>query len=63
MRNPAKFLYGLAAGLLGAVGIVAFTESSSRWILVVAAATLAIAVFAHQRALARSKGRRWRKTV
>jgi hypothetical protein len=63
MNHPAKFLYGLAVGLLTALGIVAFSESSSRWILVAAAAALALALFAHQRAVARSKGRRWRKTV
>lgn len=63
MNHPAKFLYGLASGLLAALGIMAFSEASSRWILVAAAVTLALALFAHQRAVARSKGRRWRKTI
>lgn len=63
MNHAAKFLYGLAVGLLVALGIMAFSESSARWILIATAAVLAIALFAHQRALARSKGRRWRKTV
>jgi hypothetical protein len=63
MNHPVKFLYGLAVGLIVALGIMAFSESSSRWILVAAAGALALALFAHQRAVTRSKGRRWRKTI
>lgn len=63
MRSPATFLYGLALGMLAALGIVALLESFERWLLIGAAVTLASALFLHQRAVARSKGRRWRKTV
>ncbi len=63
MRSPTGLLYGLATGLLVAWMIVSVAESFQRWLLLGAALALASALFFHQRAVARSKGRRWRKTT
>lgn len=64
MRTWSIFLYGATAGLVAAwLAIATMTSIPSKWLLVGAAVTLALALLLHQRHVSLRKGRRWRKTI
>ena len=59
----ARFLYGVAVGLvLGWTVLVWLDAVDTRWLLVVAALSLGVALALHQRVSREKRGRRWRKT-
>lgn len=62
MRTAATCLYGLALGLFAAWTVVNSSVSVSDWLLLIAAVALSVSLLINQRAVVRSKGRRWRKT-
>lgn len=64
MRTWAVFFYGVATGLTVAWAAGALIDAlASEWLLIGAAAALAIALLVHQRHVSLSKGRRWKKTI
>lgn len=59
----ARFLYGVAVGLmLGWIVLVWLEAVDTRWLLVAAALSLGFALALHQRVAREKRGRRWRKT-
>jgi hypothetical protein len=66
LRGWALFAYGVAGGLAVAGTmdrLLSDPATGVGWHLIGAAAALALALVLHQRAIARSKGRRWRKSL
>jgi hypothetical protein len=60
----ARFLYGVAVGLVfGWVALVWLETLDTRWLLVAAALSLGLALLLHQRATREKRGRRWRRTT
>lgn len=60
----ARFLYGVAVGLvLGWITLVWLEAFDTRWLLVVAALSLGVALVLHQHVARERRGRRWRRTT
>lgn len=66
MRGWALFAYRIASGLVVAGSmdrLLSDPATGVGWHLIGSAAALALGLVLHQRGVARSKGRRWRKTL
>lgn len=64
MRKWATFLYGLAVGITAAWASGVLIESyNMSWLPFASVVVFGMALVVHQRVVARSKGRRWRKTI
>lgn len=65
MKTWALLLYGVSVGIVIAWSLAVFVSDPSpvaRWYAISSGAALAAGLILHQRVIAHSKGRRWRRT-